>query len=157
MAIDYIRSGKGALVYRPVRSILEKKDHSVFTTGPAETVVDAVDKMNQHNIGSLVVVDGGRPIGIFTERDVLTRVVAQKRDPAKTRVCEVMTDELIAIRRTTTVEEAMRLVHRNRCRHLPVIEDGELIGMVSAGDLTRYIVEDQEHRISDLVGYITAG
>jgi CBS domain-containing protein len=144
-------------VHRPVRNILDKKGRTVQTATPDETVLAAVDRMNEHHIGSLVVVSRGRPIGIFTERDVLTRVVARRRDPETTTVSEVMTEQMVTIRSETGVDEAICLVHDNRCRHLPVIENGQLVGMISAGDLTQCVVDDQEHQISDLVGYIRAG
>ena len=144
-------------MHRPVRNILDKKGRTVQTVNPSETVLAAVDRMNEHRIGSLVAVSHGRPVGIFTERDVLTRVIASRRDPETTLVSEVMTDQMIAITSETTVEEAICLVHDNRCRHLPVIENGSLVGLISAGDLTQCVVDDQEHQISDLVGYIRTG
>ncbi len=140
-----------------VRSILEHKGYQVHTVEPGETVLDAVGRMNRYSIGALVVVRHGVAVGIFTERDVLTRVVAQELDPRSTRVVEVMTEDLVVVELDTQIEEAMRLVTERRCRHLPVVDDGVLAGMISAGDLTRSIVEDREHRIDDLVGYITAG
>jgi CBS domain-containing protein len=93
-------------------------------------------------------------VGIFTERDVLVRVVDAGRDPAATRVEEVMTRELAVIRSATRVEEAMSVMTEKRCRHLPVVEEGRLAGMISIGDVTRWIVRNQRHTIDDLVSYI---
>jgi len=95
------------------------------------------------------------PLGIFTERDVLCRVVAEGRDPTKTRVVDVMTQEVVAVRSTTSVEEAMAVFTEKRFRHLPVVDDGELKGLVSSGDLTRRMSRSQEGHIQDLMNFIT--
>jgi CBS domain-containing protein len=138
-----------------IRGILAEKGYHVETIGPDATVADAVRCMNERRIGSLLVVEDGEPAGIFTERDVLVRVIGARRDVDHTRVADVMTTELIAIEPTCTVEEAMVIVTQSRCRHLPVIEDGELVGLVSSGDLTRSVIMDQQAEIRDLVTYIT--
>jgi len=122
---------------------------------PETTVLDAVRKMNQERIGALLVHDDQEIVGIFTERDVLTRVLDSDRDPAKTRVSEVMTTEPVSVRSTTLVEEAMAIVTDRRCRHLPVLDDDELVGLVSIGDLTRWVGRHQEIQIQDLVNFIT--
>lgn len=137
-----------------VRRVLEEKGSLVHVTEAGAAVVDAVELMNRKGIGALLVVDGGRPVGMFTERDVLTRVVAAAREPRTTRVGEVMTRELIAVGPETTVEEAMQVVTEKRCRHLPVMEDGALLGMVSSGDLTRWVTKDLVKDVEDLFRYI---
>ena len=141
----------------PVRDILADKGGRVVTAQPGERVSDAVQRMNEAGIGALVVVDGDRPIGIFTERDVLTRVVAARRDPDTTEVGDVMTRALVAISPSTMVREAMMVVTERRLRHLPVMDGGQLAGMISIGDLTRWVVRDQQHQIDDLLLYITRG
>lgn len=138
----------------PVSSILDQKGAEVKTTAPSATVVEAVRAMNRARIGALVVVEGERPVGIFTERDVLVRVVDAGKEPGGTRVADVMTRELAFIRRRTQVAEAMAVMTEKRCRHLPVVEDGRLAGMISIGDLIRWTVRDQRHTIDDLVSYI---
>jgi CBS domain-containing protein len=139
----------------PVSAILGEKGRQVHTTSPDATVAEAVEAMNQARIGSLIVLEGERPIGIFTERDVLVRVVAEGRESRATRIAEVMTREPVVISPDTTIEEAMVIVTEKRCRHLPVLDGDRLVGMVSIGDLTRWLVRDQRHRIKDLVHYIT--
>ena len=138
--------------------VLALKGRHVETTRRATTVAAAVDQMNERRIGSLVVLDGDcdRVIGIVTERDVLVRVVALGRDPATTEVGDVMTGEPITVRSTTTVAEAMQIVHRSRCRHLPVIDGGRVTGLISIGDLNRWMLEDQRQIIDDLHGFIRA-
>lgn len=139
----------------PVRAILDHKGTAVETTTASTSVAEAVRAMNRARIGCLVVVDGDRPLGIFTERDVLTRVVDGGLDPEATPVAEVMTRDLVAIRPETTVHQAMAVMTERRCRHLPVVDGGRLAGMVSIGDVTRWNVRDQRHTIEDLVSYIT--
>lgn len=139
----------------PVKKILDEKGGTVERASPTETVCDAVTRMNERNIGALLVMNGERVAGIFTERDVLTRVVGRRADPAKTPVGEVMTRNVISIGPATTVQQAMMVVTKHRCRHLPVIEDGRLLGMVSSGDLMRWTVRDQQSTIDDLTDYVS--
>jgi CBS domain-containing protein len=136
-------------------AVLSQKGGTVHNVSPESSVRDAVQKMNEERIGALLVCSDDKPIGIFTERDVLCRIVDQGRDPATTQVSEVMTRELVVVKPSTTVEEAMAVVTEKRCRHLPVVEDDELHGMVSIGDLTRWVTRNQEVHIQDLVNYIT--
>ena len=139
-----------------MRNVLETKGHHVETTAPAATVLEAIQQMNAKRIGALVVVEDGLTIGIFTERDVLMRVVARGCDPSRTCVGEVMTTKLVTVTPETRIEEAMRIVTDHRCRHLPVIDGGELRGLISAGDLTSWLVREQQRQICDLHDYIRA-
>lgn len=136
-------------------AVLQSKGHEVLTIAPDKTVIEAVRTMNEHGIGSLLVMNGDEVVGIFTERDVLRRVVDAELDPRTTKVAKVMTRELVTVRQRMTVTEAMAVVTETRCRHLPVIEDGRLLGMVSIGDLTRWVSREQAFHIQDLVNYIT--
>jgi CBS domain-containing protein len=138
----------------PVSAILDYKGTGVEITTADATVAEAVGAMNRARIGSLVVVDGERPVGIFTERDVLTRVVAEGRDPDSTRVAEVMTRELAVIGPATRVHQVMAIMTEKRYRHLPVVADGRLAGMISIGDVTRWSIKDQQNTIDDLLSYI---
>ena len=137
-----------------IEKVLEHKGDTVEAIAPDTSVLRAVERMNECHIGSLVVCDGERPIGIFTERDVLVRVVARGLDPKKTPVGEVMTRDPIAIRPDVTVTEAMMVISQRRCRHLPVVDDRGLRGLISIGDLTRWIVRNQEQTIEDLYEYL---
>ncbi len=136
-------------------TVLTGKGAGIHFVVPEVTVLDAVEKMNEERIGALLVCISGEMVGIFTERDVLCRVVAEGRDPATTRVVEVMTQEVVAVRSTTSVEEAMAVFTEKRFRHLPVVDDGELKGLVSSGDLTRRMSRSQEGHIQDLMNFIT--
>lgn len=141
-------------MYGYVKDIVEDKGDSVYTTSDTATVRAAVSEMNGKGVGALLVVSGGRPVGIFTERDVLRRVVDSAQDPETTLVRDVMTTELVTIEPTARVEEAMEVMTEKRCRHLPVIEGGNVIGMVSIGDLMRRVSIRQESEIQHLVEYI---
>lgn len=136
-------------------AILDHKGRTVHCIGPSATVSEAVRKMNTERIGCLVVCEHEEPIGIFTERDVLTRVLDSDRDPADTPIADVMTTRVVVLSSTTTVDEAMAVVTEQRCRHLPVMDEGKLVGLVSSGDLTRWVTRKQSFDIQNLVNYIT--
>jgi CBS domain-containing protein len=137
-----------------INVIVDSKGGAIEFVGPDTAVYDAVALMNRQQIGSVLVLDGARLLGIFTERDVLTRVVGAGRDPLTTKVADVMTRKLVVIERTTTVGQALGLMSQRRCRHLPVVDGDRVVGLVSMGDLTRWIIRDQERAIVDLTDYI---
>jgi CBS domain-containing protein len=137
-----------------VARLLETKTEGVETVTPQTSISEAVQRMNERNIGSLLVMDGDRLVGIFTERDVLTRVVPQQLDARRTPVGEVMTRNPITIAPTRTVQEAMMVMTDTRHRHLPVVQGGEVIGVVSIGDTTRWMVRGQQRTIQDLTDYV---
>ena len=139
-----------------LRTLLDKKGAIVHSVPPQTTVIDAVRKMNTERIGAVLVMDNNDLVGIFTERDVLSRIVDDGRDPNATLVADVMTTKPVVVKAATTVEEAMAVVSEKRCRHLPVLDDDRLVGLVSAGDLTHWVTRNQEYHIQDLVNYITS-
>jgi len=138
-----------------LKAVLGSKGSTVYSVAPEVTVLEAVRKMNQERVGALLVCVSNELVGIFTERDVLTRVVDAGRDPTSTKVVEVMTSEVETVRSTTGVQDAMAVISERRFRHLPVIDDGKLLGVVSSGDLTRWVSRNQEGHIQDLVNFIT--
>jgi CBS domain-containing protein len=113
--------------------------------------------MVHHHVGAVLVVDAGRLAGIFTERDVLQRVVGAGLDPKTARVAEVMTKDLVTLTPGSTVEEAMEIFTDRRCRHLPVLEDGRIIGVISIGDVTRWTVDSHRAEAEHLKNYISGG
>ena len=137
-----------------IEKVLEHKGDTVEAIAPETSVLRAVERMNECHIGSLVVCDGDRPVGIFTERDVLVRVIARGLDPKRTPVGEVMTRDPIAIRPDVTITEAMLVITERRCRHLPVVDDNKLRGLISIGDLTSWLVRHQQRTIDDLHDYM---
>jgi CBS domain-containing protein len=139
----------------PVSNIIEHKGNQVHSVQPTATVLDAVRFMNQKKIGALLVLHNNKPVGMFTERDVLVRIVDVGRDPQTTLVSDVMTSKLIVIKPSTTIEDAMFIITQKRCRHLPVVEDDKLLGMISIGDLMRWIVREHKIYIDHLLDYIS--
>jgi CBS domain-containing protein len=140
---------------QPVEKLLEqKKGEPLEAVSPQTTILDAIERMNRRHIGSVLVMEGDHLAGIFTERDVLTRVALRNLDPARTPVAEVMTRQPVVIGPSTTVQEAMMVVTDTRKRHLPVVQSGRVLGLVSIGDLTRWLVRDQQRTIDDLYDYV---
>ena len=138
-----------------VRQILARKGTQVLTVSADASVLDAALLMNEHKIGALVVVDAAQVIGIVTERDVLRRLVAKRRDPAETTVGDIMTREVICCHPDTHLEEARAIFMQRRIRHLPVVNDrGVLEGLVSIGDLNAWQLDGQEQEIHYLHAYI---
>lgn len=141
----------------PISALLERKGSAVHAVPATVTISEAVAEMNRHRIGSIVVVENGRPIGIFTERDVLRRVVGESLDPRVMRVADVMTKDLITISPETTVEETMIVFAEKRCRHLPVLANDRLIGLISIGDISRWVADTHRAEAEHLKSYIAGG
>ena len=138
-----------------LNKVLEQKGKQVYVTSSSQSILAAIKTMQERKVGALLVVDDGKPVGIFTERDVMTRVVTCECNPAETTVSEVMTSNLVAVGPDTTVQQAMAIVTEKRVRHLPVMKGDELLGVVSSGDLTHWVVKSQSYEIESLVRYIT--
>jgi CBS domain-containing protein len=139
----------------PIESILQLKGHHVYVVSPEETVLDAVEAMCMARVGSLVVMDEGGLVGIFAERDLMTRVVLARRDPATTRVAEVMTRDVVCIAPDVTPQQAMTIITERRVRHLPVLDGGGIVGLVSIGDLVRWGLSVKEREIGEMQDYVT--
>jgi len=141
----------------PISALLERKGAVVYSVSPSVTVAEAVAEMNRHRVGAIVVTDEGTLVGIFTERDVLRRVVGGSLDPTSIRVSEVMSSTLITINPEATVEQTMNLFTEKRCRHLPVVSGGRLVGVISIGDVTRWMADTHRAEAEHLKNYITTG
>uniref|UniRef100_A0A7C2P2X4 CBS domain-containing protein n=1 Tax=Schlesneria paludicola TaxID=360056 RepID=A0A7C2P2X4_9PLAN len=129
--------------------------NGLFTVPETMTVLEATREMNRYSIGAVVVTSGGNVVGIFTERDVLRRIVAQERNPAAVTVGEVMTRNVTCATPETTLDEARTLMMELRIRHLPVMDaDGRSLGMVSIGDLNAQLCHEQEATIGSLYDYL---
>jgi len=138
-----------------VRDILAAKGAQIFSIGPEATVLAATRHMNQHKVGALVVMHEGQVVGMFTERDVLRRVVAEQRPAAEVSVAEVMTADVICCEPDMDLDDASTIMQQRRIRHLPVCdEDGGLMGMVSIGDLNACHASHQQQTIHFLNDYI---
>lgn len=140
---------------KTIRELLHEKGDKVWTIGPEASVYHALEEMAQHRIGSLVVVENGRPVGLISERDYALKVALKGRVSRDTQVQDIMTRRVAVVAPTQSVEECMALMTEKRVRHLPVIEDGKLIGLVSIGDLVKAIISEQQFIIEQLEHYIS--
>lgn len=132
-----------------------KPDRSVHTIAPTASVFDAVKLMADKNVGALLVMDGAKVVGIITERDYARKIALMSRSSRETAVREIMTPDVMYVRLTHTTEQCMALMTENRLRHLPVMEGGQLHGIVSIGDLVKDIISEQKFIIEQLEHYIT--
>ena len=138
-----------------VQEILSKKGQQILSIGARESSLDAAQLMNQHKVGSLLVMEGETVVGIITERDLLERVLAGRRDPDQTFVEDVMTAEVLCCQPHTSIEEARAVMKNRRVRHLPVLDDdGQLHGVISIGDLNAFEAFSQEQTIHVMTEYI---
>ena len=137
-----------------VRDLLDRKGTAVVSVPPDTSVLEAAILMNDRAIGAVLVLDGNEPAGIFTERDVLRRVVAARRDPATTMVGEVMTTKLISCSPDTPLAECAGMMSSRRIRHLPVVGVSGLAGLVTSGDLLAWQLDDQATTIQHLNSYL---
>jgi CBS domain-containing protein len=141
---------------RPIKQLLDgKASHQIYSVSPDASVFDALKVLAETDVGALLVMDGDRMVGIFSERDYARRVVLQGKSSRDTLVREVMTERIVCVQPNQTVEEAMAMMTEVRCRHLPVVEHGRVIGVVSIGDLVKEIISEQEFLIQQLETYIT--
>ena len=138
-----------------VRHLLARKGSEIWSIGPDDSVFDAIKSMADKNVGSLVVMEDGRFVGLITERHYARNVVLKGRASPKTRVGEIMEANVVYVRPDTTVEQCMALMTSKMVRHLPVIDDGKLMGIVSIGDLVKSIISDQKFVIEQLEHYIS--
>ena len=134
----------------PLNKVFEG-GRAIHSVGPDASITECVRLMTAGKIGALMVMDGARLIGIFTERDALNKVLAGNLDPGNTKVSEVMTKDPYCIGPTTTVGDAMQLITERRFRHLPIVDNGKVLAVISSGDLTRWLVQDQIGEVKELV------
>lgn len=140
-----------------VKEILESKGWDVWAVGPEASAYEALEIMADKDVGALMVVDGGRPVGIFSERDYARKVILKGKSSKNTTVRELMTGELVFVNPQSTVNECMALMTERRARHLPVIERGMLRGVVSIGDVVREVISNQDFKIQEMEKYILTG
>lgn len=137
-----------------VAQLLEAKGGNVWSIAPDASVFDAIAAMAEHGIGALPVMDGDRLLGVVSERDYARKVILQGRNSQDTKVAEIMTDKVTTTDLHETVEGGLAIMTEQRIRHLPVVEDGKVIGMLSIGDLVKALIAEQQALIKQLQGYI---
>ena len=138
-----------------VRNILETKSSSTISVSPESTVFEALEIMVEKNIGALLVLHQNKFVGIFTERDYARKVILKGKASKETQIREIMTEHPITVSPDSTIEECMHIMTNKYIRHLPVMESEKLIGIISIGDVVRYIIEEQKFIIQNLEHYIT--
>ncbi|RNF85996.1 CBS domain-containing protein [Montanilutibacter psychrotolerans] len=141
---------------RTVRHLLEGKAPDIFAIGPDAPVIDAIRLMAEKRIGALLVMEGARLAGIVSERDYARKVVLQGRSSANTPVRDIMTVDVVSVSPHDTADHCMQLVTERRFRHLPVVSDGQVVGVVSIGDLVKAVIEDQQVELAQLQRYISS-
>ena len=141
---------------RTVRQLLEAKAPEVFAIGPDAPVIDAIRLMAEKCIGAVLVIQDGRLAGILSERDYARKIVLQGRSSATTPVREIMTSDVVTIGLDETTDRCMQLVTDRRIRHLPVTSNGQVLGVVSIGDLVKAVIEDQQLELDQLQRYIAS-
>lgn len=137
-----------------VRDILKVKGHNVFSVSPTASVYDAIDQMCQRNIGGVVVMDQDKLVGIFTERDYARKLILKGKSSKGTPVSEIMTPNPITVTQDTTIMDCLSLMSSKRIRHLPIMDGDKITGMISIGDVVKFIIEDQMATIEHLQHYI---
>jgi CBS domain-containing protein len=140
---------------KTVRDVLKVKGRDVWSVGPEATVLEALQRMAEKEIGALAVMDGARLVGIISERDYARKVFLLGRSSPTTLVKEIMTSHVVHTHLDQPIEECMAVMTDKRVRHLPVIEDGNLVGIISIGDLVKAIIADQKFIIEQLERFIT--
>jgi CBS domain-containing protein len=139
-----------------VKQLLDSKAPGAVTIPSSASVFDALALMAEKDIGAVIVVDHGRVVGIMSERDYARKVILQHKSSREISVASIMTDRVVYVQPTHTVEECMALMTDKRIRHLPVIDDGRLVGVVSIGDLVRTLISEQDFVIKQLERYIAS-
>ena len=140
-----------------VSEILRGKDGDVLKIDGSATVFEAIVKIVELNVGSILVTDGDKVVGIMTERDYLRKIAVQGRTSRDTLVREIMTSPLVYVTPETTIEESMAIMTDRRIRHLPVVEDDDVVGIVSIGDVVKFQSREQTFQIQYLTEYISGG
>lgn len=140
---------------KTVRQFLQEKGHDTYVVSPDTLVLDAIRLMAEKDISAMIVADGGTLVGIFTERDYIRKLVLHNKSSAETPIKEVMTPRVLYVRPEQTLDECMALMNDKHIRHLPVVENGQFIGMISIRDIIHDIVSEQQFMIDQLENYIT--
>lgn len=140
-----------------VKEILNQKGRDIYSVKPNETVYDAIAKMAEHNIGALLVMENKKLEGIISERDYRNKVILKGRTSKETPVKDIMTDKVIRVNSSDTVNLCMQLMTQEKIRHLPVMENEQVVGVISIGDVVKTVIASQKSEINSLRSYIGSG
>ena len=139
-----------------LRQLLGSKTPEVYAVAPGDSVIDAIRLMAEKGVGAVLVMDGARLAGIVSERDYARKIVLHGKSSADTSVRDIMTADVVTVSPHQTVEQCMQIVTDHRIRHLPVVDDEEVIGVISIGDLVKAVIEDQQVQLGRLQRYIAS-
>jgi CBS domain-containing protein len=137
-----------------LKHLLQRKTQAIYSIEPDDPVLEAIQLMAQHSVGALLVMKGSELVGIVSERDYARKVILLGRSSSETPVWQIMSAPVLTVRPEQTVQDCMQLMTDQRVRHLPVVEHGKVVGVLSIGDLVRAVLEEQQRTISDLESYI---
>ncbi|MFK8014763.1 MAG: CBS domain-containing protein [Gammaproteobacteria bacterium] len=140
---------------RSIKTLLEKKGGHVWSVAPKTSVFDAITLMAEKQIGAVVVLEDEKLVGIFSERDYARKIILKDRSSRNTLVEEIMTSKVICARQSQQVEECMAIMMNGKFRHMPVVEDRKVIGVVALGDLVKVVIAEQQFTIEQLESYIS--
>jgi CBS domain-containing protein len=138
-----------------VRNLLQTKGNAIFSVEPSTMVYRAIELMCEKNIGGLLICENGKLLGIFTERDYARKLILKGKSSKDTEIRDLMTSNLITVTPDTSVDDCMRVMTGRKIRHLPVLDNNELVGLISIGDVVRFVIEEQKSIIEHLEHYIT--
>lgn len=141
-------------IVRNVKMVLDSKGYDIFSVAPDTSVLDAIKLMAEKGIGAVLVLDGDKVAGIMSERDYARKVALKGKTAEETRVSEIMTEDVIYVEPSQPIEECMALMVGKRIRHLPVLDDGKLAGIISIGDVVKAMISEQQTLIEQLESYI---
>lgn len=138
-----------------VKHILEKKGNQVYSISPDQTVFEALKLMSEKKVGALLVMESDNVLGIMSERDYARKVILQGKTSKELKVSEIMSENVLCVDINNSIDECMAVMNSKRVRHLPVVENGKLTGILSIGDIVNAVIEDKEFTINQLTNYIT--